>query len=208
MDKQQEKELHRDYALIKRWLVDGAEPHEMREKLGCDVNEFAKLLEGFYKYDAEETRLRTTERVYTDYIIEQGRNVRDLTDLISELGGEEKSGSARVSAIKVRADIFDRIIAKGQEFGFVKRKPQEKIVAGVLVDRMSNNELQAACTDELQHLGNLMTRFGGGKTILDAVPGEIHRQAGKEKALPAGGSQQRASNKVHGGRRVVKKASN
>ena len=205
VNKQQEKELRRDFALIRTFLVDGLEPHVMRGRLGCGIAEFEKLLEGFYEAEADDVRERSTERTYADYVLAQSRNVKDLTDLLEELTGEEKTGSARVSAIKARADIYDRIITKGQEFGFVKRKPQEKIIAGVMLERLTNDDLRCAITGELQELGNLMTRFGGGKSITDVQPGQIHRSPTKTKALPPSGvTPKRARNPVHGGRRVVK----
>jgi hypothetical protein len=209
------QELRGTCAKLRVALEQGKTHEEIAEEMALPWADFLELLSKFYALDAEDIRGKTTEQVYTDYVLAQGRNIRDLTLIIGEYRGE-KNANALVGAIRARSDIFDKIFERGQELGFIAKRPETKLVAGLVVHQLSDAELRDKIVGELGALENLMGKYGtsDGKA-LDAVPGiidvstgPIHRPAPKQKALPEevdpkparGG----AKNKVHGGRRVVK----
>lgn len=202
MSKKQRVQEHAlDLALIRDGRINGRGDAELRELLGCTEAEYGALVAEMLKSEAECARKRPTEEVYAEYLLNQARNVHDLTSLLDSL--KTSQATAFVSAVRARADIFDRIIARGQEFGFVHKQPDTKLVAGIVVDRLSNTQLRAAITRELAHLDNLMARYG------DVPLGEL--DAGDVYALPpSNGSRAKkgahhGKSRVHGGRRVSRK---
>lgn len=194
-------------AKLRVYLTEFDDHDDIAVEMGLSWADFEKLLEKYYAAEVESLREQSTERVYIDYVQNQRQNIADLTKLLGAFD-ETKQHSAMVNAVKARADILDKIIAKGQEFGFIDKKPEAKIVAGVVVDKLSTNELRSAITGELQHLDKLMTKFGGGEVppIIDVEPGQIHKETPRTKVLegPAMQKKRLPSNKVHKGRRVVK----
>jgi len=156
-------------------------------------------------------RGRTTEEVYVDYTLKQTQNIKDLTRMLGAFE-ETKQHAAMVGAVRARSDILDKIIAKGQEFGFIEKKPETKVIAGVIVSQLSTHELRKAIAGELGQLEKLMSDFGDAPSIVDIEPGPTHLATPKVKALSDGangngeavqkGVKNHARNRVHRGRKV------
>jgi hypothetical protein len=122
--------------------------------------------------------------------------------------------SAKVGAIRAKSDIVDKIVKFGQDIGLIDRRPEERrILAGVMVADMSNKQLRGMITSELANLDKMVKTFGEAG-ILDMNPGALHYDPAPVPALKAGATGQSKAksktnkskaNKVHGGRRVVRK---
>lgn len=198
-------------ARLRAYLAEGKSHEQCAEALGLTWGEYEKLVEKFYAIESEEVRSKPTERVYVDYCLEQRQNIADLTTLLTKFSDSNQHG-AMVGAIRARSDILDKMIAKGQEFGFIAKKPEAKIIAGIMVSDLSDQDLRRHITGELANLGGLLDRFGKSPetaaTILDVSAGPTHLPTPKEKAKALGpgekGGIKRSKNKVHRGRRVTK----
>ena len=59
----------------------------------------------------------TTETIFLDYVLRQNQNIRDL-DNVQKLFQGSRQFTALVGAVKAKAEILDKVIEKGQEFGF------------------------------------------------------------------------------------------
>lgn len=211
------EQLRASCAKLRSLLASGEHDDETQvaAKMGLSWADYEQLKKKLYDFETDALRARPTEAVYVDYVIAQTRNIKDLTDLYGTLKSS-KQGSAAVGAIRARSDIYDKIIKTGQEFGFIERKPEAKIIAGVIVSQLTNIELRKAITGELSDLQRLMGMYGDESTIIDIEPGQIHQDLEPPKALPAPKQKAKAAaapagkikghkrNKVHGGRRVVK----
>lgn len=198
-------ELRHACAKVRSYLEDGKTHEDIAVLLGLDWADYETLVREYYEHESEDVRNKTTEQVYVDYVREQIRNIRDLTAILEQFK-ESKQHSAMVGAVRARSDIYDKIIDRGQQLGFIDKKPETKLIAGVIVAQLSNKELRAAITEELGHLDSLVARYGDGQNLRDRTPGPIHLPTPKQKAVAPPGEKpvRRARNKVHGGRRVVK----
>lgn len=202
------------------------EPHDIAREMGLSWKDFEELRAEFFRLEEETLRKKTDEEWFAEYVLLQQRNVNDLTKMLEELR-DQRQPNAMVGAIKARADIYDRIVEKGQEFGFISKEPERKeIVGGVAVHNLSAVELREAITATAAATAALLMRYGGAREILpdakiiDVTPGDLYQSAPKRKALPAvtvppptaskerqvSARKRHARNRVNKGRRVVRGA--
>lgn len=141
---------------------------KIMKKMGLDAEDFAAIKSAMFDAKAEEIRSMPEEHMYVRYIIEQNINIKDLTEIIKGFDPEKKSHNAIVGAIRARSEILDKIIAKGQEFGLIKKTPTRKeIIAGVVVGELSDNQLKTGITDALKYLGGLVKTYGSKDKFLE-----------------------------------------
>lgn len=197
-------QLRAAFTRLRVYFAEALEPEEIAAHMGFDWADYEDLVKKFYEHEAQTVRDKPTEQVYVEYCLAQAQNVSDLTKILGQFR-KTSQHSAMVSAIRARSDIYDKMIARGQEFGFIEKKPEAKIIAGVLVNQLTDKDLRAAITGQLGHLDELMTKYGGGSNIIDIDPGPSHLPTPKRKALPDGKKVKgHARNRVHKGRRVVR----
>ncbi|MGW8177878.1 MAG: hypothetical protein ACWGQW_03675 [bacterium] len=154
-------------------LCRGESDREIMDLLGLETEVYKALKFQLLEDRALEAKTRPPEHVYIQYVIDQTRNISDLTDMIAEFK-TTKQYNAMVGAIKARAELHDKLIAKGQEFGIFKKVPERReIVAGVMIQDMSRDDLKAAITGAIGRLDSMMRRYGDND-ILDVLPEAIH----------------------------------
>lgn len=201
-------EIRGYFAKLRVYLTEGKDHEEIAGLFGFKWADYEEFLGKFYEQEVEDLRGRTTEHVYVDYCLHQHQNIHDLTKLVDHYD-KTKQHAAVVSAVRARSEIYDKIIARGQELGFIDKKPETKLIAGMVVAHLSTKELRSVITQELSGLEKLFEEFGDAPNILDVNPGPTHVPVAKQKALPEGDPMKKRpkqnANKVHKGRRVVKK---
>ena len=180
-------ELRAQLAIIRSQKQDGQTDEEIAMELGLPWEDYEKLLSKFYDLESEAIRTRPTEKVYVDYVNDQLANIRDLTKILDTFN-TTKQHSAMVGAIRARSEIQDKVIKMGQEFGFIDKRPDTRFVAGVLVHKLSDNELKSSIEEKLGALAALQAEFGEGANILDVPVGDIHQKTPKAKVLAKGSS--------------------
>lgn len=154
-------------------MCEGKLDNEIIADMGLTPEEYKKLRSAMFDAKADEVRSTPTEHVYVDYMIKQARNIKDLTDMIEEFK-TTKQYTALVGAVRVRAELYDKLIAKGQEFGLIHKEPDKKqVLAGVMVADLSNKQLKTMIVGELDNLNQLMARYGDAN-IMDMAPGKLH----------------------------------
>jgi len=165
-------------------LQQGRAASELQAELGLTTAAFNQLKEAALGTEIDRLKSNTTEQTYIEYCLAQQGCIRDLNDLLDQYR-EAKNASAIVGAVKARSDIIDKMIKLGQDFGIIERKPQEnRIIAGVVVTQLSNEELRAAITDQISSLNNLVTEYGD-KKIQDMNPGELYREIDRSNVIEA-----------------------
>lgn len=153
--------------------IEGLTDEEQAAKMGLEAEEFQRLRTAMFDSKAEEVRAKPTEHVYVQYIIDQAKNIKDLTEMINDFKNTRQH-TAMVAAVKARSDIHDKLIKKGQEFGFIRQDPKTgDLGLGKLLGDMSNKQLRVAITAELRTLNDLVGRYGDGN-ILDVSVGQLH----------------------------------
>jgi len=187
-------------------LGEGKSDNDVMRELGLPGDEYQELKGAMFRVKAEELKRKPPEQVYCEYILAQMANIHDLSDMISQFRRSNQY-SAMVGAVRARADILDRIIDRGQEFDLVVRKPEEKrIVAGVLVANLSNEQLKTAIVRELGNMNRLMKGVAEG-SITELDPGNLYEGAPQlpevvnVRDVPKGKGARTKTNKVIGGGR-------
>jgi len=164
-------------------LSAGIPDDDAMEDLGVDEATYARIKSKMFDVKAEEIRTKPTEHIYVQYMLDQAANIRDLTDMISEFKAT-KQYNAMVGAIRTRADLQDRLIKQGQDFGIIQSGNQQRqVVAGIVLTELTNIELKRAALRELRTLNRLM-ESDGDKDFLDVEGNEVHRGPALEPALP------------------------
>jgi len=115
--------------------------HEICEHLGIRGHELAKLKKEIFYEEITSQRDMTGEELFAQYKLQQLEIVKDI-DVLVERFKDSQQLTAMASILKTKADIYDKIIEKGQEFGVIKKTP-DKIMMGALVfSDMSTKELK------------------------------------------------------------------
>ena len=192
-------------------LGKGKDDVEIREELGLEQEELDDLKKKMYEIEGDRIRGRSIEETFIDYVNGQRACVAQLDDIAESFSGGQLS--AKVGAIRARSDILDKIVKFGQDIGLIDKRPEEsRILAGVMVGDMSNKQLRGMITSELAGLDKMVKAFGEGD-IFAAKPGQLHYdlppplelKSANPKEKPKSKTNKAKTNKVHGGRRVVKK---
>lgn len=198
------------------YLEGGKTDVWIMDKLGLMPDEYFDMKLRAVRSQVEAFRRRSTEEIYAEYVIQQAACIRELTGLAATAHGK-KDARALISAVKVRSDIYDKIIKTGQDFGIIEKKAERREIAmGVLMANLSDEDLRGRIFGELTGIQDLMTKFAD-KDLLDLKAGKLHRRlpalpAGKQNApspiKPVNGKRSKTNraraNRVHGGRKVVK----
>jgi hypothetical protein len=193
-------------------LLDGLSDEEVKNSLHLDRDQYDEYKWKTYDLGGQKLKGKPVEHVYANYVLEQCKCIRDLNRIMSQFE-TNRQPSAFVSAVKARSEIQDKIIKYGQELGIIKTSKGGGL-ADINLTEMSNKELQALLTRELTQLDSMAKKYQN-VDISHVETGEIHRgpalQIEEEKKVAnytnlakIEKTPQRASNKVHKGRRVVK----
>jgi hypothetical protein len=155
-------------------LVDGHETESsIAEIMGWDPELFRRIKKTMLDEKSDEIRTKPREHVYVEYCISQQQNIRDLNDLIKGLDAKQQY-NALVGAIRLRSDIYDKIVSKGQEFGLIRKEPERKeVIAGILVSDMSSDDIRQAIVTQLTSIKDLMGKFGD-KDLMSLEVGKVH----------------------------------
>lgn len=200
-------------ATIYNEMIEGSSEAEIMDLLGLDAETFREARKFMLESRASQIRGKSREHVYIEYVIEQTGNIRKVDKMLKGLD-VQKQYNAMVGALRLRSDILDKIITKGQDFGILHRDPQRKeIVAGVLVAEMSDKDLRRAIMGQVKALNELVSTHGEAD-ILSLPSGPIHygekavtETFERRKAPEASKTIRAKTARRHAGRRRVKETS-
>lgn len=153
-------------------LCKGTQDSEIQEDMGLSQEMYLQLKFQVLEDKATQLRAKPPEHVYVEYIINQTQNISDLTGMIEDFK-KTKQFNALVGAVRARADLYDKLVAKGQEFGVFAKAPERKIIAGVVVSDLSANDLRTAITKAIGNLDAMMGKYGDND-IIDVMPDSLH----------------------------------
>lgn len=154
-------------------LCDGQDDSEIADAFGLSAEVYQKLKSKALDDKAEEIRGRPQEHTYVLYIIEQIRNMRELDTMLRDFR-KTKQYNAMLGALKLRSDLTDKILTRGQEFGIIAKKPDRKeIVGGIVIRDLTNEQLKRVVQRELKAVNEMMGSMDD-TNILDVELGAIH----------------------------------
>jgi hypothetical protein len=184
-------------------LLAGVTEEDIQAEMGLASADYAALRAVAFERAGETLRAKPPEIHFLDYLLNQTRNLRDLSDMVAAWRVRDEEGRARVvqpaafvSAVKVKAEILDKIIQWGRELGLIQTSQSGGVVPGVNVKDLSSKELRGLVARELAQLDRIVARFGEAD-LADVQPGPLYQEADQGKV--------KAHNRVpvHGGRRKV-----
>jgi hypothetical protein len=169
-------------------LIKGTDESEIADLLGLDRQTYLFVRSFMLQELANEIRSLSSDQQFVDYRLSQQRNIHDLDELIKNLD-EQTQYNALVGALRLRSEIQDKIVTRGQEFGVISKQPDRKeIVAGVVVSDLSTADLREMITGQLSALHGMIEKHGDAD-IRALEPGELHR--GENVELPKRTQRQR-----------------
>lgn len=164
-------------AMLRSLMTVGDNDFGILSKTGWDPEALTVLQKELYR--SELTRLaRPAEEVFVDYVLHQQEGIRDLNKLIERLmsaketvtdpttGQDQvidsvKHATAVVGAVKTKADIWDRMVQRGQDLGLIHRAPKrQEIIAGIAVTQISTRELKGEVGKAMAAFKGLLDRYG------------------------------------------------
>lgn len=154
-------------------LMAGESDYDAQFALGIDAPTYLKVKVHMLDMKAQALRSLPTEHVYVQYVLDQGQNIRELTAMMGQFK-KTKQYNAMVGALRLRADLHDRILSKGQECGIIHREAQRKeVIAGIVITDLTNLQLRGQLQTELNDINDMMNGHGEVK-FLDVEAGPTH----------------------------------
>lgn len=168
----------KDMALCRSLISAGYEDDQIAEETGWDYEKIRAVRGVLYSVEERSVVGRRAEEVYVDYVARSRAHLRQLQELLDTLKGSNQ-GSAAVGAVKAKQDILDRIIARGQEMGFIDKRPERK---EVVLARLDDRALIERLGVELAALRTLATRYGE-TPFIDVVAADADESASDVRGL-------------------------
>lgn len=164
-------------------MMDGQSDVEIMDDLDLDSQTFMLCKKFLLQMKANEIDASTSGEVFGRYLIAQEQNIGDLNDLIRNLNHKSQY-NALVGAIRLRADITDRIVTTGQTLGMIDKEPEKKvIIAGINVHEMKDRDLKRGVVKAVAGLQKLISRYGDTQKLGDMeIEGSLHY--GEKAKLP------------------------
>lgn len=165
-------------ATILEMLIAGESEDAIMAALGMSAETYQEARKFMLDLRATEVRSKTREQVYVEYVIEQLGNKRLIDNLLGKLD-DKRHYNAIVGAIRLRADLADRVLEQGFNLGVVKKQAERhEIVGGLAIGAMSSDDLRAAIREMVDGTSSMVTKSGGEVDIMSLDPGELHSGTG------------------------------
>ena len=168
-----------DLARTLAFVAAGWSVGEICEATGWDEPQATRLVKEALGEEERGILSRSSEAIFVDYVVRTRSHIRELDDLFESLRTSNQ-GSAAVGAIKAKQDLLDRMIERGQELGFVAKRPERKTV---LFAHLDERGLAEALATELGGLRDLMSRHGEAP-LLEVEAIEVTRERIPDRTGP------------------------
>lgn len=167
------RELLEAAAYIYEQKIRGKRDKFIQEQLGFDAEQYAECQKFLLEHQSEKLRDMPREHVYVDYVIDQKKNVKDLDNLIKNLDANSQY-NALIGAIRLRADIQNKILDRAQEFGLVKKEAEKReLIGGIAIFDLGADDLRKKIVTHTKGLADVMRDYGE-KDFLRLPSPELH----------------------------------
>lgn len=161
-------------AAIREAMVEGSSDGDIIEELGITAQDFAVAKKFLLESIGNEQELMTSRERFAEYLLRQDRNIAELDDLVTNLNSKTQY-NVILGAIRLRADIGDRVIATGQTLGVIDREPEKKIMlGGIAVSELPDKGLRKGVIAAIAGFGKLIEKYGEGMSLKQLQPGTLH----------------------------------
>lgn len=161
-------------ASIYEQLLDGQTDADIMDDLGITAQDYAVAKKFLLDSKGDEEVALSTKARFARYVIEQERNIVDLTDLVNHLD-RQKQYSSVIGAIRMRSEIADRVIATGQTLGVIAKEPERRLLlGGISVTDMKEGDLRKGVLEAIGGLSKMIDKYGSGSNVRELSPGRLH----------------------------------
>lgn len=158
----------------------------IQEEMSLDTGDYNALKSELYEQEKTDINDKSVEDVFIAFGHRMEGCINDLDEIIKDKKGTNPN--AVVGAVRAKADIINKIIDRGQEFGLIEKVPERKVVvAGLLVSKLDTKQLRKLISKQVGELGQIMDKYGDATmTELDpAPPPALPPASPEEEAKPS-----------------------
>lgn len=185
-----DKDLDKAAALLWRFLKSGKTEKVAQDKLCVTDEEYALIRSRMFDSKSEQLTSMSAEHVYIQYVIDQSSNIKKL-DEFTALFKKNKQYNAMLGAMRLRSELLDKILAKGQECGVIHKEPERREINGSLMT-MTLEQLQTKMLEQNRKIQNMVSGFGN-TNFIDVDIGDIYHTPAP--AMPASKSADKENRK-------------
>lgn len=166
-------------ATIYEMVISGESDDAIMAALGMDAETYQEAKRFMIDCQVAAARGKSREQVYAEYCMDQRTNIRLVDNFLTKLD-EKRHYNATVGAIRLRADLIDKVLQAGFDLGIVKKAAERhELIGGLAIANMSDGDLRKAITDMMMKTTTMVTGASGGDVDIMALePGELHRGEG------------------------------
>lgn len=155
-------------------VVSGKSIEAISDEMGYDISELAVIQRRLLEMKTFDLQQKPIEHVYVEYMIEQLKNVHALNGMIEEFDNNSRNLAAIVAAVRLRSDIHDRILEKGQTCGVLKKAPEQKESKhSLIIADLTADDLREAIVKQYKKAARMIT--GNAETMAEIrIPKTLH----------------------------------
>lgn len=159
---------------IRKYLGQNMTDLEIIKKMGLRDQSYSQYKNAIYNADRRAIQNLDTKTIFAEYVMKNHQLVREL-DVLKKKFTNYGQWTALVAAIKQKREIYNDVIAKGQDFGFIDRKVTElKVSSTMTFNTMSEEEMKAEIAQEVKAMKALATKqIDMRPELLDVTPDEV-----------------------------------
>lgn len=155
-------------------LVDGSTPEDIMDELGISAQHYSIAMKHLLMTKGDEEEALSPKERFARYVIDQERNLTDLSDLVTNLNSKTQY-SVIVGAIRMRSEIANQIISTGQTLGVISKEPERRVlVGGISVMDMKDPDLRKGVLSAIGGLSKMIEKYGTGTNVRQLAPGPLH----------------------------------
>lgn len=143
--------------LVKCLLALSYNDFEICDYMDIKGHELSKLKKEIFYEEIVSSKSLTNEERFAQYKMQQMEIVKDC-DVLIERFKDTTQVSALVSMLKTKADILDKIVQKGQEFGVIDKNPdkQQMLVGTIDLTDATIEQLESELLKTNANINNVM----------------------------------------------------
>lgn len=178
-------------ARIQAAVAAGEEEADVIEELGLTREQYDVVRQDYYRQHEVglQSKLRP-EHAFIDWLVYHRALIRELNDFIKAQQVAVASGSqaegqpqtvrlvdmdpkAHLGAIKLKSEIYEKMIDRGQNLGLIKKATDTKLV-GVVVSELDDKAFMELIVKEISEFERVMRVYGTtdiyGRALTGAAP--------------------------------------
>ena len=114
-------DVRRQIAQVRTLIGQGATDFDVLQEVNITLSTLSKLKQRLFSDELDQVQGETAAENWVRYNLRMSANIDDLSAVIADAMRSEQASAltARVGAIKAKADLIDRVFDRGQALGVI-----------------------------------------------------------------------------------------